>query len=354
MWNFIKNLILVTLVTVVIWVFAESESLSTAEVRSVEISMLPAPGAKQMVELAQNSPAVHGNIVRVDMVLEGPTAALDVVQRMLRNPIAVNPGVEGFPIDPGTHIVDLQTVLRNHPDLKLAANGVSIKSISPETVDATIDELVSRPVKIDVDVPGAELDGPPELKTTAASVMVPQSQAGKVTENTAVIARIDPAALTRLNPGRKETITGVRLVAPPELASIPRLKIDPATVDIALTLRTKAASIKVASVPVHVRIAPGELNKWDIEVPEQDRFLTDVIVSGPSDLVKQVQDKTVPLIATVSLSFEELERAIPSKDAVFCDLTTGLHFDVANKTVRLKIKRRETAAAPAQPPKQPQ
>jgi hypothetical protein len=306
-----------------------------------------------MVELAQDSPAVHGNIVRVDMVLEGPTAVLDSAQRALRNPIAVNPGVEGFPIDPGPHVVDLQTVLRNHPDLKLGSSGVSIKSISPETVSATIDEVVSRQVKIDVDVPGAELDGPLELKTTTATVMLPQSQANKVTDNTAVIARIDPASLARLNPGRKETITGVRLVAPPELASIPRLKIDPATVDVALTLRTKSASIKVPSVPVHVRIAPGELSKWDIEIPEQDRFLTDVIVSGPSDLVKQVQDKTVPLIATVSLSFEELERGIPSKDAVFCDLTTGLHFDVANKIVRLKIKRREAPPAPVQAPKAP-
>jgi hypothetical protein len=353
MWNFIKTFVLVSLVTVVIWVFAESESLSTAEVRSVEISMLPAPGAKQMVELAQDSPAVHGNIVRVDMLLEGPTAALEVAQRVLRNPIAVNPGVEGFSIEPGRHIVDLQTVLRNHPDLKLGSSGVSIKNISPETVDVTIDELVSRPVRIDIDVPGAELDGPAELKTTAATVMIPQSQAGKVTENTSVIARIDPAALTRLNPGRKETITGVRLVAPPELSSIQRLKIDPPTVDIALTLRTKAASVKVPSVPVHVRIAPGELSKWDIEIPEQDRFLTDVVVSGPSDQVKQVQDKTVPLVATVALSFEELERAIPSKDAVFCDLPTQLHFDVANKTVRLKIKRREASPAPAQPPKAP-
>ena len=60
----------------------------------------------------------------------------------------------------------------------------------------------------------------------------------------------------------------------------------------------------------------------------------------------------MPLVATVSLSFEELERSIPSKEAVFCDLPTGLHFDVANKTVRLKIKRREAAPA-AQPPKQP-
>src|SRR5204863_1756520 len=134
-------------------------------------------------------------------------------------------------------------------------------------------------------------------------------------QDIAGIARVDPAALARLTPTRKATLNGVRLVPPPELASIARLRIEPAAVDVALTLRTKTASIKVPSVPVHIRIAPGELSKWDIEIPEQDRFLTDVTVSGPSELVKQIQDKTVPLVATVSLSFEELERNISAKDA---------------------------------------
>lgn len=346
MWQFLKTIILVTLVTAIIWVFAESESLQ-ANTFHVEVTFAPEPGAKYTVDLAQDSPAVRGNTVRTDLVIEGPTAALDIVGRNLRNPVLVTLGMPGFPTDPGRHTLDLQTVLREHPDLRLAGHGVSIKSINPETVVATVEELASVPVKITVDVPGAELDGPPEVKAQAATVTLPQPQVSRITQDTAVIARIDPAALARLNPGRKETITGVRLVAPPELASIPKLRIEPGAVDVALTLRTKTASIKVPSVPVHVRIAPGELSKWDIEIPEQDRFLTDVTVSGPSDLVKQIQDKTVPLIATVSLSFEELERNIPSKDAVFCDLPTGLHFDVASRTVRLKIKRREAGAPPA-------
>jgi hypothetical protein len=347
MWQFIKTIILVTLVTAIIWVFAESESLRPDSFR-VELTFAPEPGAKYTIDLAQDSPAVRGNTVRADLIIDGPTAALDSVGRSLRNPVLITLGMPGFPTEPGRHAIDLQAVLREHPELRLAGRGVSIKSISPETIVATIEELATVPVKITVDVPGAELDGPPEVKAQGAAVTLPQSQASRVTQDTAVIARIDPGALARLNPGRKETLTGVRLVAPPELAAIPRLRIEPATVDVALTLRTKTASIKVPSVPVHVRIAPGELSKWDIDIPEQDRFLTDVTVSGPGELVKQIQDKTVPLVATVSLSFEELERNIPSKDAVFCDLpNAGLHFDVANKTVRLKIKRRETPAQPA-------
>jgi YbbR domain-containing protein len=348
MWNHVKNILLVTLVTVIIWVFAESESLRTVQIPPVDISILPVPNADYTVDVAESA-AVHGNVVRVDLSLEGPAAALDTVQALLRQPIVVNPG-EGFSSEKGAHSVSLQDVLR--AKLNLAGRGVSIKSVSPESVNVTIDKLVKKTVKIDVEFPpGTELDGPAELKSSTASITLAESDSSKINDNTSVIARIDSAAMSRLNPGRKETITGVRLYAPPELAQVARLKIDPASVDVSLTLRTKTATIKVPSVPVHIRIAPGELSKWDIDIPEQDRFLTDVTVSGPSDAVKQVQDKSLLLVATVPLSFEELEHNIPSKDATIGalvgDLPPGLRFDVANKTVRLKIKKRENGGVPS-------
>ena len=360
MWNRIKNITLVTLVTCIIWVFAESESVRSVQIPAVEITILPEQGQMYAVDLAQDSSAVHGSVVRADLTLEGPTAALDIVQRRLRQPIVLNPGMKGFTSESGPHILDLQAViqaaLRDSTDLGTTGRGVSIKSITPESIRYNIEQLTTTTVKVDVELPpGTELDGPAELKVSAANITLPQAQASRVGDTTSVIARIDPAALARITSGRKETITGVRLYAPPDLATVPRLKIDPATVDVSLTLRTKTASIKVASVPVHIRIAPGELSKWDIDIPEQDRFLTDVTVSGPSDAVKQVQDKAVLLVATVPLSFEELEHLIPFKDASFGslvgDLPAGLRFDVASKTVRLKIKKREAGASPPVAPK---
>jgi len=344
MWNYVRNILLVLGVTATIWFFAEAESLRSAEVRSVEVAFQPEPGSKYVVDLSQDTPGVRGNTVRLDVIIEGPASALEPIERALRQPIVVSPGMDGLSIDPGRRMVNLQEVLSHHQNLR--GRGVTFRSITPDSVEATIDELVTRPVKIEVDVPGADLEGAVKLKTTTANITLPAAHAGKVNENTAVIARVEPAALTRLTAGREETVSNVRLLPPPDLAGIPRLKIEPGAVDLSLTLRSKLATVRVASVPVHVRIAPGELSKWDIEIPEQDRFLTDVSITGPGDLVKQIQDKSLPLVATVALSFEELERGIPSKDAMFCDLPTGLRFDVTNKTVRLKIKRREAAAAP--------
>jgi hypothetical protein len=339
MWRAVRNSLLVVLVTVTIWFFAEAESLRSTVVRSVEVSFQPEAGSKYVVDLSQDTPGVRGDSVRVDMIIEGPAAALEPMERLLRRPIIVSPGMDGLSIEPGRHTVDLATILSAHPMLR--GKGVSFRSISPETVDASVDELVTRAVKVNVDVPGAELESTPEVKTTTVNLTLPRNLAAGITDETAVVARVEPSALTRLTPGKKETVTGVRLVAPPRLASAQQLKIDPPTVDVSLTLRSKTQTVTVASVPVHVRIAPGELNRWEIEIPEQDRFLTDVRVTGPGDLIKQIQDKSIPLVATVTLSFEELERAIPSKDAQFGEFQSQLRFDVANRTVRLKIKRRD-------------
>jgi len=46
----------------------------------------------------------------------------------------------------------------------------------------------------------------------------------------------------------------------------------------------------------------------------------------------------------VPLSFEELERAITQRDAVFPDVPAGLKVDVANRIVRLKITPRPEPA----------
>src|ERR1051326_7041046 len=139
MWQHLKTIILVTLVTAIIWVFAESESLRVVQVPGVEMTVAAPPGSKYVVDLTPDQ-GVHGNGVRADLVIEGPTAAVDAAERLLRNPIILNPGMPGFAIEPGRHTVDLQAVLRDHPDLHLSARGVSIKSVTPESVVATVEE----------------------------------------------------------------------------------------------------------------------------------------------------------------------------------------------------------------------
>jgi hypothetical protein len=107
-------------------------------------------------------------------------------------------------------------------------------------------------------------------------------------------------------------------------------------------VKSKSATVKLDSVPVQLRLAPEEFNNWKIDIPQSDRFLADVTVSGPADYISELSSRAIRLVAVVPLSFEELEKRITAKEAVFIDLPAGVKVEVANRTVRMTISPRNT------------
>ena len=129
MWRYLKSAVAVVVVTLIIWFFAEAESLRSTEVRGVEITFQALDGARYVVDLSQETPGVRANTVRTDLIVTGPAAALEPVERTLRRPIIVSPGMDGLSATPGRQTVDLQELLTQHPDLR--GRGVSYRSVSP-------------------------------------------------------------------------------------------------------------------------------------------------------------------------------------------------------------------------------
>jgi len=335
MWNRVRTPLLVTVVALLIWVFAEAESLRSVAINA-QVRFESSVGSEWVVDVVDD----ESGVVSAELLAEGTAASLAVVERLLRAPLVVSPGMEGVPQRIGEHLIDLRGVLMAHADIR-EVKGFSIKQAAPERARVRVDQLITRDVAVQLGALPGEVDGPPDLLTSTVRVRLPAGEASKLTDASVVLARIDEATWNGLTPGRKETLTGVRLELPTEVAGSAHAILSPRSAEVTLTVRSRTSSAKIASVPVHVRLAPGEIGKWDIEIPEQDRFLTEVTVTGPSDQVKQVQGAVIPLIAWVPLSFEELERGITSKEAVFSELPSTLRFEVANRTVRLKISARK-------------
>ncbi|MBS0198432.1 MAG: hypothetical protein JSR77_16905 [Planctomycetes bacterium] len=337
MWRFIRTFLAVSIVSALIWVYAEAESLRGAEV-TPEIYFTADAGSDRVIDVTE---ATEGgsNRVKVTADLEGSAAAIDAVERYLRKPVAFIPGANGIPKEAGQHTINLRDALRQLPELK--ARGITIKRVEPGTVRVFVDEMETRTVKVAAQVAADALDGAPELRPATITIRLPRSEAALLSPSSVATVAIGPDLLDSLTPGRKQTLPGLRIVLPAEIRSSNHARPDPAEADAVVTLRAQTRTITIASVPVHLRLAPAEFGKWDIEIPEQDRFLTDVSLTGPSEAIRQIEDKTVTVIATLPLSFEELERAIPSKEAVFADLPAGVRAEAAARTVRLKIVKRE-------------
>jgi hypothetical protein len=349
--RYAESIIAATILAILIWVFAEAESLRRQDV-TIELVFDADRGSERIIDLVDPSPTPGapgtvrppGTILRVAMTVEGTAGAIDGVERLVRGgPVRITPASEGVGASRGEFSLPLRTVIRNFP--QFGAQGVTIRRMEPETAWVLIDDLVTREVPIRVIYPEGDLEGQPEATPRAVRVSAPSREAARLSDQSAAILRIDDRTWSRLVPGRRETIPGVRLELPEELKGSTRATLTPASADASLTVRSRTASIRLPSVPVHIRVAPAEYGAFDIVVPESDQSLLDVTVSGPADLIRQIEERTIQVVALVPLSFDELERGITSKEAIFSVYPTPLRFEAPNRVVRFTITRREPAGS---------
>ncbi|HRJ49461.1 MAG: hypothetical protein KF787_12015 [Phycisphaeraceae bacterium] len=334
----IRTFALVTIITVLIWAFAEAESLTTKVLR-FELLFTADPQTRLFADPAD----VQGWTGRVEVTIEGSNRAVGDVEFNLRRGVSIRPGMSGIPTEPGEYSIDLNQVLRAAPEI--VNRGVTIAKVDPPILLVVVDTLVTRELQVIADAQGALVDGPVECRPSNARITLPRSLSLLLPADIALTARIPQETIGSLVPGRSETIAGIPILPPPQVRGRPRVTIEPERADAVLTLRTRTDSFTITSVPVHVKVAAGEYGRWDITIPDEDRFIRDVTVSGPSDMVARVRRGEIRLTAVLTLSFDELERGISSKDVLFSEVPTELKFETDRTTVRLRIARRADPAA---------
>ncbi len=341
--------LIVSVVTLLIWLLAESESLRTERIQAKLIFRADAESNR----LIRVEPGQEFNGT-VTIEFEGSTAAVDSLSGVLRKEIRLEPGFEGVPGAPGTYPVQLQTALSALPSFR--SSHVTISRVEPPTVNVVVDNLITRDASVRVELPETQtLDGAPEVTPTTIKVSFPESLARSLPTDLQVTARLDATRIQNLPEGRRTTLQAVPLDTPDPLRASDAVRLSPPQVNIALTLRSRTASITVPTVPVHIRLAATELAIWDIQLNPESRLLTDVTVSGPADTIDLIRTDKLKLIAFVPLAFDELEKAAASgepidKEPIFSDLPTSLKLDSKQKAIRLTVKRRETVGPPPNTP----
>lgn len=337
------TILMVTIVAALIWAFAEAESLRKGEATA---ELYFDPGAASDRHLSLKAPAVEaGNseLVRLTVHLEGTAASVDEAERILKKPLRFDPYDKSLPVSPGEHALDMRAILAGHSDLARVA--ASIASVEPAIVPATVEELVTRDVDVKVDVASGQTDGAPEPKPARATLKMSRVVADTLPKDLVAIASLEGPQLERLVPGRRETIPGVRLSLPAPFKDSKSIRIDPSTVDVQLVLTVRTPTSKPLNVPVQVVLASVEQKRWDITFDPRYQFVPDVTVTGPAEIVRQIEERKIQVVALLQLSFNELEgAAVQTKEVVFSTMPptqTPLRFDAPSKAVTFTISKRE-------------
>lgn len=336
-----RTFIVVTIITLLVWILAEGQTLRTQNA-AAKISFQT--GSNTRIVRIDPGESFDGSVTAK---VTGSTGRLEDLLDALRAPIVINVDAETSS-GSGLRAIDLRDALRSVPPF--AQSGISLAEVDPQFVQVEVDDLVQRDVPVRVELPDVQLEGTYRVTPETVRFSLPKTLSESLpAEDVYVRAVVQPEQIANLPTGREQTIASVRVVPSQVLTDAWYSRAARTQVSLTLTLRSRTATELIPTVPVQVRVAPTELERFDISIPESDRFLHDVTVRGPSTLIERMRaDSTLRPIAVVALSFEELERGITAKNAIltFPPGLEGLEASAGDVNVSLTITRRADPAEP--------
>lgn len=304
--------LLVTLFALVLWIFAESESLG----EYTGLTTIRFAGGEGRDRLIFPRPGFQGT---VNVNLVGSKSAIARSERVLAGGIALEPGLPGVPTTDGRHAVDLLQALQGFGPLN--RTGVRVAGASPQIIEVEVVELATHSAAVEPVLEGVEVVGEVRVNPDRVTIRLPRGALAQAGDSIRVQARLNEARARRL-PASGTAREEVPLSAPASVASLPGFEMDRTTATVEFTIRSRSASESFRSIPVQAVLPPVEIGRWLVEVDTEDRFLA-ATVAGPPESLERIRSGAEALIALVALSSDDLASRVRSKDATFALLKGG-------------------------------
>lgn len=311
----LRTIVLVTLLAVTFWLFAEAESLGQFS----GIATVRFMGGENGERLVRPAERFDGSVT-VDLV--GTKAAVDRVRLTLSSGLELEPGMAGLPTTEGRHTVNLLQVLQNHPALR--GSGAQVTSVRPQIVDLIVTELTTQQIPIEPVLTGLEVVGAVRVTPERATIRLPRAawELNQLTPGSLRASARLTDAQRRALPASGAARAEARLEAPESVAALPGFALVESTATLEFIIRSRSVTQTITSVPVQVVLPPIEVGRWNVQVDAEDRFL-DVQASGSAERVERLTKKEDAVIAVVSLSSDDLAQRAASRPVSLIVLRQG-------------------------------
>ena len=300
----IGTFFVVSLITVVIWLYAEGENLG--EYTLPVMVKFVGPGGTEVAITPRNAESIDVTFRASKSQLNDFNAAID------QGPILLEaPPLSGNDLVQRT--IDLDTALDQSA---LGTIGISIQNTDPPRIDVTAQPVLLEEMPILVeygDSDDVRFAKPPTTDPVAVSIALPAELARSATGRS-VIARLDPADLRRLEIGVPQTLN-VPLELPDDLES-PWQRITPDRVDVSFTIVKQTDTTPVERVPINLSVPPLMLQRYSIELPIDQMTLPKVVVEGPRDEIERIKSQPTLIRAEIRLTGDDLARGATTATVV--------------------------------------
>ena len=294
----LETLVFALVLTLVIWLWAEGESV-TVETVEMTVRFVAPEGSGLLIEPASPEP--------VEVTVEAATRQLRVFREMFARQ-AIEHTLRYDPQAPLRRQVVVGDVLEAAGVGEL---GLAIREVQPETIPVRVERMVEVELPVRVRVGDAPLAGSPTVQPESVTLRLRESLASAAGDASIEVplSRLDLAEVPRDEPYS----TTVDLSVPPELRG-EHTRITPSSAEVTFTLTEVTDEVTLTTVPVVVSASPLLLARYDIEVPEEQRVLRDVELSGPRAVIEQIRERN-PAVRRVVAEFSPTEADLASGSA---------------------------------------
>lgn len=303
-WDKAGTFLVVSLITCLIWLYAEGENLDDYT-RSVRVKFVGPGGSELAITPRDTTP--------VEVTFKASQSQLDDFDQIASQGPILLPAPEASDTGLVSDRVDLATAINRSV---LDPIGINILTADPPRVDVTAQPVITEelPVRVEYgDGDDIRFARPPAADPLAVSVALPLELA-RATTGRSVIARLDPAELRGLEVAVPQTLT-VPLELPDDLESIWQ-RITPDRADISFTVVKQTDTTPVERVPINLSVPPLMLKRYTIELPIDQMTLPKVVVEGPSDEIERIKAQPTLIRAEIRLTGDDLARGVTTATVV--------------------------------------
>lgn len=333
LWHRIETGVIVTFITVLIWLFAEGESVRTD---SVAVTL-------RFVAPVGQTVAVSPRQEQIRLTYRSSTRQQQRFQERLREPLDII--VEPDPERP-LRSISLRDRLRSHPIVD--GQGIELVTVDPEALLVRAQKLTQVSMAVAV-VPGSiRLSGSAVVSPAQVEVLVPEADA-EAAGRARVEVQLDQMAAD-LTPGQSHTLM-LPVTLPPTLP--PEASASPAQVEVTFTPASRAQALTLPHVRIMIQAPPRLLGRYEVRLRDDMLVLPEPIeIVGPSEKVEVLRAAPDAVVAVLRFTAEELASGIQSK-TVELNLPEGVSARTVPPRVNFDIIDRQSAAPPASAPAAP-
>jgi hypothetical protein len=287
----IETFIVVTIITVLVWMYAEGESVKTYSNQLIQIEFVAPQGKKLAIDPQE--------IVRVLATFQATGGQFQVFEDITnRGPIQIEVGEDVV----NDHITDTVIISDALAQSDIGNVGLNLIETNPATISLHVEPLTKASLDVSVITGDVQLAQLPSVTPVKVSLLMPVSRASSA-RDMKIYARLDQLDLASLPVNVPHTLEVPLQV--PDAIDGPFVTLEHETVEVTFTIRKQTDTHVLTSVPIHINATPHLLRRYSIQL--NDMVVRDVKISGPSDVVEKIRNNEIKVWAEIRPKMEDME-----------------------------------------------